>query len=661
MILNRLSLSLAIAFIFSTASAQTLLTPGKIDSLENLLSNTSKPMERFNLQNRILLEAVGWKGVNIDSATSVELVAIAQELKQDSLLAIAYNWLGTYFNMIKADYPSALEYYFKAIPLAKKVGDKRRISSLYFDIALVYFDLEEYSSALKNTLEGGKNLPPKNHPLYEFMLLQYLGNMSQYFTLTEEPDSAIYYAETLTTAYKNSTSLNTPFYEYNSAVYLGASYAVAGENQKALEYFELVDKNKGAISQSWFITNYYNFYIPLLIDINDNKKALRLAEEMLSLGNEIGNQYMILGATGYLRELYDMDNKIDSAYYYAQKEAETSAFMFSQQNKNKLQSMAFNQEMRSLEDKNKEAAYRNQLKQYGLLSGLAMLFIVAALLYRNNKQQNRINIKLEESIINLKATQKQLIQSEKMASLGELTAGIAHEIQNPLNFVNNFSDLSEELLDELEEEVESGNTKVVKEITKDLKDNLNKIHNHGERASSIVKGMLQHSRTGSGEKEATDINAMADEYLRLAYHGLRAKDKSFNADFKLELDDTLPKIKIVPQDIGRVLLNLINNAFHACAEHGRSADSGYKPLVTVTTEALPQKKGVKISVSDNGPGIPDDIKDKIFQPFFTTKATGEGTGLGLSMSYDIITKGHGGKLEVESKKNQGSIFIVTLA
>jgi signal transduction histidine kinase/uncharacterized protein YigA (DUF484 family) len=265
--------------------------------------------------------------------------------------------------------------------------------------------------------------------------------------------------------------------------------------------------------------------------------------------------------------------------------------------------------------------------------------------------------KLQEALSDLKSAQQQLIQSEKMASLGELTAGIAHEIQNPLNFVNNFADVSEELVDELSEELESGNTAEVKEIAGDLKDNLRKIHHHGERASSIVKGMLQHSRTGTGEKELTDINAMADEYLRLAYHGLRAKDKSFNAEFELDLDENLPKVKVVAQDIGRVLLNLINNGFHAVREVA-------KPKVKVTTKILnsgnDENKAIQITVSDNGPGIPEEIKDKIFQPFFTTKATGEGTGLGLSMSYDIVTKGHEGELKVESKVGEGTRFFINL-
>jgi signal transduction histidine kinase len=266
---------------------------------------------------------------------------------------------------------------------------------------------------------------------------------------------------------------------------------------------------------------------------------------------------------------------------------------------------------------------------------------------------------LEIAIESLKATQTQLIHSEKMASLGELTAGIAHEIQNPLNFVNNFSEVSSELVEEMEEEVEDGNLEDVKEITADLKQNLEKINHHGQRASSIVKSMLEHSRTGDGNKEPTDINKLADEYLRLSYHGLRAKDKSFNADFTTKFDESLPKVNVVPQDIGRVLLNLINNAFQAVSSNALAqGDNNYKPTVTVGTKKVDDKIG--IIIKDNGSGIPDDIKDKIFQPFFTTKPTGQGTGLGLSMSYDIITKGHGGSLDVETMENSGTNFIIML-
>lgn len=263
----------------------------------------------------------------------------------------------------------------------------------------------------------------------------------------------------------------------------------------------------------------------------------------------------------------------------------------------------------------------------------------------------------EEALTELRSTQAQLIQSEKMASLGELTAGIAHEIQNPLNFVNNFSEVNTELIDELNHEIEKGNFEEAVLIAKDIKENEEKIKHHGKRAEGIVKGMLQHSRSSSGVKEPVNINALADEYLRLAYHGLRAKDKTFNAKMETDFDESIGDINVVPQDIGRVILNLITNAFYAVTEKKREEIKGYEPTVTVSTK----KSGtnVLISVKDNGKGIPQKVKEKIFQPFFTTKPTGQGTGLGLSMSYDII-KAHSGELKVDTKEGEGSEFVIEL-
>ena len=268
---------------------------------------------------------------------------------------------------------------------------------------------------------------------------------------------------------------------------------------------------------------------------------------------------------------------------------------------------------------------------------------------------------IEKAYSELKSTQAQLIQSEKMASLGELTAGIAHEIQNPLNFVNNFSEVSKELIEELKEErtklKEERDEILEGELLSDIQNNLDKINHHGQRASAIVKGMLQHSRSSEGKKEPTDINALCEEYLRLAYHGLRAKDKSFNADFRTDFDSDLPKIEVIPQDMGRVLLNLINNAFYAVNEKAGQNLQGYRPEVMVSTKKT--QTGVEISVEDNGNGIAQNVVNKIFQPFFTTKPTGQGTGLGLSLSYDII-QAHGGKLEVETEEGQGSEFRISL-
>ncbi|MFC3879826.1 sensor histidine kinase [Algoriphagus namhaensis] len=295
--------------------------------------------------------------------------------------------------------------------------------------------------------------------------------------------------------------------------------------------------------------------------------------------------------------------------------------------------------------------------QIELVQNLADAFSVAYARYEDFKQLEDAKSQIEQTLSELKSTQAQLIQSEKMASLGELTAGIAHEIQNPLNFVNNFSEVSGELVEEMNEELEKGDIEEAKFIAQDLRDNLIKINHHGKRADAIVKGMLEHSRINKGEKAPTDLNALADEFVRLSYHGLRAKDKSFNADFKLELDPQLPKVNLVASDIGRVILNLVNNAFYAVHEKAKSATHDYSPEVIVRSKKT--EKGIELFVQDNGPGIPDSIKEKIFQPFFTTKPTGSGTGLGLSLSYDIV-KAHGGELKVSSKNGGETIFTLVI-
>ncbi len=314
-------------------------------------------------------------------------------------------------------------------------------------------------------------------------------------------------------------------------------------------------------------------------------------------------------------------------------------------------------------------ASENKRRQYLFWSSLGILGLIALLLYRNNLQQRKAkkiveekNKVIEKALSDLKSTQSQLIQSEKMASLGELTAGIAHEIQNPLNFVNNFSEVNKELLVEMNGEIVKGNYDEVKAIAKDVIDNEEKINHHGKRADAIVKGMLQHSRSSSGQKESTHINALADEYLRLAYHGLRAKDKSFNATMKTDFDESIGNTNIIPQDIGRAFLNLITNAFYAVTEKKKQAGDGYEPTISMSTKIIndkPDGPRIEVRVGDNGNGIPQKVLDKIFQPFFTTKPTGQGTGLGLSLSYDIV-KAHGGELKVETKEGEGAEFIITL-
>ena len=282
-------------------------------------------------------------------------------------------------------------------------------------------------------------------------------------------------------------------------------------------------------------------------------------------------------------------------------------------------------------------------------------------LVQKRKAIEETNVALQKSLEELKAAQALLIQSEKMASLGELTAGIAHEIQNPLNFVNNFSELNTELISELKDEIEKGNTEEMRSLADDIKANEQKINHHGKRADAIVKGMLQHSRSSSGIKEPTDINALAEEYLRLAYHGLRAKDKTFNSKMRTDFDERIGNINVVPQDIGRVILNLITNAFYAVDEKKNApaniSGQSYEPTVSVSTKKIGDK--IEVSIKDNGNGIPRKVLDKIFQPFFTTKPTGQGTGLGLSLSYDIV-KAHGGEIKVNTVQNEGTEFTISL-
>jgi signal transduction histidine kinase len=366
--------------------------------------------------------------------------------------------------------------------------------------------------------------------------------------------------------------------------------------------------------------------------------------------------YLMAKPAKMLSEIYDGKNA-DSTVKYLKIYLKTNEVINSTRVTQQLQVMAFEEEQRKMELEQTRKEAQARIKIYFLIAVLLLVSLFGLLMLRNNKQKQKINAKLENTLANLQATQKQLVQSEKMASLGELTAGIAHEIQNPLNFVNNFSEVSTELVKEMVQEVDKGNTDEVKAIAKDVVQNLEKINHHGQRAADIVKGMLQHSRSSSGVKEPTDINALADEYFRLAYHGLRAKDKTFNATMKADFDESIGKINIIPQDIGRVVLNLITNAFYAVNEKSKQGIADNEPTVSVVTKKVNHQ--VEIRVADNGNGIPAKIVDKIFQPFFTTKPTGQGTGLGLSLSYDIV-KAHGGELKVETKEGMGTEFIIQL-
>jgi signal transduction histidine kinase len=385
--------------------------------------------------------------------------------------------------------------------------------------------------------------------------------------------------------------------------------------------------------------------------------ALYFSRQALNIYQNINDTLGLIAAYASLSSTLDASHQTDSAYQYLKKAITLKDALNKEGRIKSFQLAGFNEQLKLEEQKAEQLRTITKTRTYIFVAGIAVLLFMSGIFYRNYTRQRKDRAIIENAYANLKATQSQLIQSEKMASLGELTAGIAHEIQNPLNFVNNFSEVNKELIAEMREEIAKGNYDEVNALAKDVEGNEEKISHHGKRADAIVKGMLQHSRSSNGVKEPTDINALADEYLRLAYHGLRAKDKSFNAKFETALDKSVGKINIIPQDIGRVLVNLINNAFYAVTEKAKQYISGYEPTVTVSTKKTGDK--VLISVKDNGNGIPQKVLDKIFQPFFTTKPTGQGTGLGLSLSYDVI-KAHGGEIKVNTREGEFTEFVVHL-
>ena len=467
--------------------------------------------------------------------------------------------------------------------------------------------------------------------------------------------------------------------------YLGLVYQITaeiflkkGNKELARQYFYKAlqtsgdQLNRNSVSGNIFALA--KFYLAEGEKDSALKYAMKNLEIIQTLGTVAGRTVNLGTVYENIYLSYKLTDQHDSIFKYQglTLTAKDSISKVRIKNLTDFQTAGFQEQLRLQNLEKEKRLYQSRVRTYTLLVGLGILFLIALILFRNNRQKQKANKVLEKTLADLKSTQNQLIQSEKMASLGELTAGIAHEIQNPLNFVNNFSEVNKELIDEMQAELKAGKVDDAISISNDIKANEEKIIHHGRRADAIVKGMLQHSRSSTGVKEPTDINALADEYLRLAYHGLRAKDKSFNATMKTDFDESIGNINIIPQDIGRVILNLITNAFYVVDEKKKSGVENYEPTVTVSTSRSlsPSDQGiragfgegrgeVRISVKDNGNGIPQKILDKIFQPFFTTKPTGQGTGLGLSLSYDIV-KAHGGELKVETKEGEGSEFIILL-
>ena len=503
-------------------------------------------------------------------------------------------------------------------------------------------------------------------------------NIGQFFVDTDKLDSAIIYNKRAL-----SYSETTGWRIFNGIILrsLGLVYLKRNKIDSVKYYYwqSLLASRQQKNSRSEINTSLNLAYLYAKLKRRDSAKYY--AKNAFFEAINFKSAEIVKGTSaGLLALLWKEEGNLDSAFVYLtiSKTIGDSLSKDWSNKINKFQNVNFEEQLRLEKEAQENLASKNKIRTTALFAGLGLLSILAFVFYRNNRQKQKANLvlqeqkeKVESTLQELKSTQTQLIQSEKMASLGELTAGIAHEIQNPLNFVNNFSELNNELLQELGPLDKLGVTADQQDILKDLQSNSEKINHHGQRAAAIVKGMLQHSRTSSGQKEPTDVNALCDEYLRLAYHGLRAKDKNFNAEFKTEFDETIPKVNIVPQDMGRVVLNLINNAFFAVGERGKEEaishkveaisseekviPSGlqltpYSPTVTVSTKNLGNK--IEITVSDNGTGIPSEIKEKIFQPFFTTKPTGQGTGLGLSLAYDIV-KAHGGEIMVESTTING--------
>jgi signal transduction histidine kinase len=625
-----------------------------------------------------------------------------KQLKDSTGFARLYSGYGTMFGM-QARYDSAIFYFQKVIDAAQRENDKSLLSTAYHNISISYYMQSNYSEALmyqQKALQFAEEL----HDVA--LQAKVLMNMGLAYTSLDDTTRAersflkaivlaqkqdlknveLYAYSNLSSLYYDAEKKYQSAYDYgmkaanlaeqtgnqgmqaaglsNAARALAAqknfqqaeelcrrSIAIADSSDQPLNIFQTYS-TMGRILK---LEGKYKDAIPYL------EKSFHVLTDADIYDEQIADSYTDLSACYEKTGDY---NKALSAYKMSSKITDS---IRSKDNIRKSTELTLNYEFEKKQQAEKAEQEKKDAvasaKQIALLVGLALtlvLAVVALNAYRNKRKANALlheqKEEIQSTLSELRATQAQLIQAEKMASLGELTAGIAHEIQNPLNFVNNFSEVSDELIDEMKEELETGNQKEAITIAEDVKQNLQKIVYHGKRADAIVKSMLLHSRSSSSQKEATDINALADEYLRLSYHGLRAKDKSFNATVQTEFDKSVGQINIIPQDVGRVLLNLFNNAFYSVTQKKQSNET-YEPVVSVCTKRLNDK--VEIHVKDNGTGIPKKALDKVFQPFFTTKPTGQGTGLGLSLSYDII-KAHRGEIKVETQEGEGAEFIIRL-
>lgn len=661
-------LLIAISWLFnSVAFAQEQKIA---DSLSRIyLQGALKDTPRLNLLLNLSFNEV--KDLQQGLKYSEELITLAQKAGNDKYLRAGYFIKGTKKRLL-GNLDEALEAFFKSAEVAKKLHKPTYEGDAYGAIADIYSVGNNHHNAIHYYNRAIITLRQSNDSI---SLASALINAGDEFRKTGKYDSALLYLEEAKIIFDKVNYLSGKGYSLGN---IGMVYASIGKNDLAEKNINEATRILEKTEDYYPICDYLMSMADVYIAKGDATTALNYSLKSLRLADQYGLREQVATASLKLSELYEKTGSLPEAFTYYKKHI---AYRDSINNINGVQKMADLRTNYEVSQKQAEVNLLHQQKQnqkniaisLGVILVLSVVILIILLKNNQNKQKayKALNLqkqqtdvqkaKAEAALTELQVTQKQLIQSAKMVSLGELTAGIAHEIQNPLNFVNNFSEVSGELLGELRDATVNkltGSDKAeADEIINVLADNLKKIHDHGNRADSIVKGMLQHSRTSTGNKEPTDINALADEYLRLSYHGLRAKDKGFKSNFALLFDDSIGRIEVVPQDLGRVLLNLYNNAFYAVNKKKTQGGSGFEPLVTVCTKRV--GNNVEISVKDNGTGIPQGIIDKIFQPFFTTKPTGQGTGLGLSLSYDII-KALGGELKVETKEGEFAEFIVQL-
>ena len=632
------------------------------DSLKNLLKDTGKDTTRVIILNN-LSESYRFK--NPDSAVlygdeALELARGVNFTKGviDGLLRSgdARRPLGRYAESIRM--------YQELLQLAEKLNDRHYQSMAIGSIGIVYNELHDYDRAIKLLRQALDMFAGQRPQFNEVFFSIHLGDT---YLNRNMPDSAFYFLRTSERRYR----LQGIQARVSKLMRLGNAFARVKSYDSAKYYYQ---KGLSIASQRpEEVPNGLSGLTKGLSDLFASQNQLDSAFFFGRLSFKVAEKANV-GVRMYessklMSDLHRRKGNRDSTLYYQDIAIAWKESIFGEERNRELQLLLLDEQRRTLEMQREEERrnlalqqererFQNNILIIGLVIITTIILVATILLFRSNRIKQKTNLVLRQTLNELKATQSQLIQSEKMASLGELTAGIAHEIQNPLNFVNNFSELNAELIDDLKNQLPSEN-RSANEIADSIKENQERINQHGKRADAIVKSMLQHSRTSSGQKELTDVNSLCDEYLRLAYHGFRAKDKSFNTAIERSLDPSIPNLNIVPQDIGRVILNLINNAFYAVGEKAKTSGKEYTPTVKVSTRRL--ENVVEINVEDNGGGIPDEIKSKIFQPFFTTKPTGQGTGLGLSLAYDIITKGHGGNLKVVTRKGEMSSFIIMLS